>query len=163
MRQTKGFKYYLMIFGIAVFALLVYTVFDALKNGALRWEMLLIAIVIPIIFTALLYMFDRIFDFAFKKFSKNKQQDNKEGYEAFLNMINKVVEEQTDFSIEEYRHLRVSDRFQKALKQVYKVYEDGETPELSYAYLQKKFKKNTNEFVALNIVIEEVKKLEKNS
>jgi len=162
MKQNKGLKYYLKIFGIAVVALLIYTIVDYYKNDALNVDMLVIAVLVPLVFTAFLFVFDKIFDFIFNKISKRKPKKDT-GYDAFLSMINKIVEEQTNFTIEEYRHLRINERFQKSLKQIYTIYETGETEDLSYDYLHKKFKKNTNEFIALNIVIEEVKKLEENS
>lgn len=162
MQQTKNFRYYLLIFIIATLAIFIYATISAIIEGSFDVILLITMGVAPAVFTVFLFLFDRIFDMIFPKKLKDKQQ-NKDNYKAFLSVINKEVELHTDFSIEEYRRLRESEKFQKTLKQVFRIMENGETEELSYSYLLKKFKKTTNEFTALNIVIEEAKKLSENS
>ena len=162
MRQTKNVKYYLTIFFIATGAIFLYATIDAFANNGYSSDMLLSLAFAPISFTGFLFLFDKVIDLVFPKKLKKKREDKNE-YQAFLNTINKEVETQVDFSVEDFRRLRESDRFQKALGQAYRVYKEGETAELSYDFLRKKFKKDTKEFIALNIVIDKVKKLKENS
>jgi len=152
-----------MIFAIATFAFVLYSIFEMVKSGEFQIGYVIITLIIPVLFTGLLYGFDRVFDWAFNKFSKGGKQTPQNEYNAFLEMINKVVDNNTNFTLEEYRRLRINERFQKSLKQVFTIYKEGENSDLSYDYLRHKFKKNSIEFVVMNVIIDEVKKLEKNS
>ena len=162
MQQTKNFRYYLMIFIIGTVAIFLYATINAIATGGYDRSLLVTMMIAPAFFSVFLFIFDKIFELVFPNKLKKKQAD-KNNYQQFLNVINKEVENQTDFSIEDYRRLRESEKFQKALKQVFKIVEEGETDDLTYEYLSKKFNKDSNEFVALNIVINEAKKLKVNS
>lgn len=162
MNQQKGFRYYLMIFGLATVAILLYTGFDAISNGGFDNSLLWSLALAPIIFTFFLFVFDRLFDFIIPSKAKQKNK-GKDAYSDFLAIINMEVETQTEFSIEDFRRLRDSEKFQKAMKQSYRILTDGETEDITYEYLLKKFKKESREQVAMNVVINEVKKLKENS
>ena len=62
-------------------------------------------------------------------------------------------------NIEDFRRLREDERFQKGLQQAFRIKNEGETESLNFTILEKKFKKNTREYEAMNVVIEEVKKM----
>lgn len=160
--KQKNFRYYLMIFITATVAIFLYAIIDAISNGRFDNSILLTMLFAPIVFTVLLFLFDKVFELIFPNKLKEKR-DNKDNYEQFLAVINKEVEDQSDFSIEDYRRLRESEKFQKALKQAYRILEVGETEDITYDYLSKKFKKASREYIAMNIVIKEVKKLKENS
>jgi hypothetical protein len=162
MKQTKNFKYYLMIFVISTLAIFVFATIDAFNNDGYDKELLLTMSFAPISFTVFLFVFDKAFDMIFPKKNKGKSEI-KDKYLNFLSMVNKEVEANVDFSIEDFRRLRDSERFQKSLKQAFRIFEEGETEDITYDYLSKKFKKDTNEHIAMQIVITELKKLEENS
>ena len=162
MKKNKNFRYYALIFGFATLAVFLYGVIDTIANKVISNEIVFMIVVTPILFTTFLFVFDKIFDLIFPKVFKPKQNTTEDSKD-FMHHINHLVESQVEFSIEDFRRIRVNEKFQKALKQSYKIYINGETEEISYEFLLKKFKKDTNEFKAINIVVEEVKKLKENS
>lgn len=161
MGQKKDFRYYLTIFGIASLGIVIFTGVNWISAGSLDNTLVIMALILPISFTVFLFLFDKLLELIIPK--KLKQKRELTGFEQFAAKTNKVIEEQCGFSIEDYRKLQTNEKFQKTLRQVYKIMEDGETRDLTYAYLQKKFKKDTREFEALNIFISEAKKMKQNS
>lgn len=158
MGQKKNLKYYLMIFGIAVLAILIYTVINWISTGTFESAMLLTALILPILFTVFLFVFDKIFDKIFPK--QRKLKEKKEDFNSFVNSANHALEKNGNFSIQDYRTLQDSLRFQKTLKQLYTIKNKGESEDLTIDYLSKKFKKTTTEYLAVQIIIEEVKKID---
>ncbi len=159
MGTKKGLRYYVIVFLFSVIAIVAYVGYLALKEGSIDYDLVRTYIFVPPLFTGLLYGFDKIFEMIFP--SKTKKQDLE--YQNYLKQIGQAIDDECDFSIEEYRRLRENSGFQKALGQAYKIYSNGETEEISFQFLEKKFKKNTNEYTALNVVIIEVKKMMENS
>ena len=159
MNSKKGLKYYAIIFFFSVFALVVYVGYLAIKEGSIDYELAYSLVLVPFMFTLFLFAFDKIFDRIFP--SKTKKENSH--YNVYLKQIGEVINDKCDFSIESYRRLRGNYSFQKSVEQAYRILTDGETEELNFIFLEKKFKKNTNEYIALSVVIEEVKKMLNNS
>ena len=63
------------------------------------------------------------------------------------------------YDIEDFRKLRESSKFQKALNHAFKISSEGEYKGVTFEFLEKKFKKGTLEYKAIIIVIEEAKKM----
>lgn len=162
MNTEKNFKYYLKIFIIGTVAIFLFAVVDAIRNKGFDNQLLLTMLFAPVLFTVLLFGFDKLFELIIPNKLKNKTKD-KDNYQQFLNVINLEVETQTEFTIEDYRRLRDSEKFQKSLRQAFRILEEGESEDVSFEYLGKKFKKDSREYTAMNIVIKEVKKLKENS
>jgi len=158
MGQKKNFKYYLLIFGIAMLAILIYTVINWVSTGTFQIGMLWSALVFPLLFTTFFFVFDKIFEKLFPK--QKKLQGEKDDINNFVNKMNAAMDKDGGFSITDYRTLQESERFQKTLKQLYSIKKDGETEDLTMDYLSKKFKKSTVEYKAIQIIIEELKKME---
>lgn len=158
MGQKKNFKYYLMIFGIAVLAILIYTVVIWLDSGQFNLTLLQMALIIPILFTLFLFIIDQVSSRIFPK--RQKQIKEKEDFDSFVHKANQVLDSEGDFSIQDYRILQDSERFQKTLKQLYTIKNDGESEDLTIDYLSKKFKKTSIEYKAVQIIINEVKKID---
>jgi len=158
MGPKKNFKYYLMIFGIAVLAIAIYAVINWISTGKLDTNLVLLAFIIPTVFTIFLFLFDKIFDRIFPKQKKAKEQ--KDGFDKFVSDANVSLKREGSFSIQDYRTLQDSDRFQKTLKQLHTITTEGEKPDLTYEYLGNKFKKSTVEYKAIQVIIREVKKLD---
>ena len=161
MRSKKGFKYYGFVFIFSTLALGAYVLYLTIKEDNFDTEMVFSLITVPFMFTILLFIFDKVFDKIFKPRGKGK--DNDIEYKNYLITVGKAIDDNCEFSIEDYRRLRANQGFQKSLEQVYRVLKDGESEEISFGYLEKKFKKNTNEFIALSVVITEVKQMIENS
>ena len=120
--------------------------------------MLWSALVFPLLFTTFFFVFDKIFEKLFPK--QKKLQGEKDDINNFVNKMNAAMDKDGGFSITDYRTLQESERFQKTLKQLYSIKKDGETEDLTMDYLSKKFKKSTVEYKAIQIIIEELKKME---
>ena len=155
MNSKKGFKYYAIIFFFSVIALVIYVAYLSVKEGSIDYELIYSLILVPFMFTILLFLFDKVFDFIFP--SKTKKEDSK--YNSFMKNMSESITTKCEFSIEGYRRLRGNSSFQKSLEQAYRIYINGETDELNFRLFEKKFKKNTDEYLALRVVIEEVKKM----
>lgn len=158
MGRKKNFKYYLIIFGIAVLAVLIYTVISWIGSGELDTQMLLSAFTFPLLFVPFLFVFDKVGEKLFSK--RKKQQKSKDDFQTFVNSLNNAIDQQGNFSIQEYRTLQDSERFQKAIRQLFFIKNNGETKDLTFDYLGKKFKKSTVEYKAIQIIIDEVKKMD---
>ena len=155
MNSKKGLRYYAVIFVFSVLALAAYVGYLAIKEGSIDYELVYSLILVPFMFTLFLFAFDRIFDLIFP--SRTKKEDTH--YNNYLKQMGESISVECDFSIEGYRRLRGNAGFQKSLEQAYRILINGETDELSFLFLEKKFKKSTDEYLALSVVIKEVKKM----
>jgi hypothetical protein len=155
MKKKKDFKYYALIFVFSSIAFLVYMLFLRIRNGAFDIELIKSLIYVPFMFTALLFLFDLVFD---KIFTKKGVKGNVK-FDSYMRRVSNVIQKECDFSIEDYTRLRNDQRFQKGLGQAFRVYDNGETKDLNFDFLERKFKKGTNEYVAYQVVIKEVKKM----
>jgi len=155
MKSKKGLRYYLIIFLFSVVAIAAYITYLSIKEGSINYDLISSYIIVPPLFTLLLFIYDKLFGMIFP--SKTKKIDVK--FSNYLKQIGKVITAECDFSIEEYRRLRENIGFQKSLEQGFRILTDGETEEINFQFLDKKFKKNSNEYIALNVVVEEVKKM----
>jgi len=159
MNSKKGLRYYVMIFFFSVLALTAYIAYLSVKEGSVDYDLVRSYILVPPVFTGLLYGFDKIFEKIFP--SKSKKKDT--AFTNYLKHIGDEITNQCKFSIEEFRRLRENGSFQKSLEQAFRILSNGETKDISFQFLEKKFKKNNNEYIALNVVVNEVKKMMENS
>lgn len=159
MKNKKGFKYYALIFVFSTIALVVYLIYLNYTEEDFDFGANLSLLYVPIMFTGLLFVFDKLFELVFP--DKNKKINNK--YSSYLKIASQEIEKECEFSIEDYKKLRNNPKFQKGLEQAYRVYNVGENDEINFEFLQNKFKNGTNEYVAFQVVIKVVKKLMENS
>ncbi len=155
MNSKKGLKYYAVIFFFSVIALVIYVAYLSVKEGSIDYDLIYSLILVPFIFTLFLFAFDKIFDLIFP--SRTKKEDSQ--YNSYLKSVDGYITSNCNFSIEGYRRLRGNVGFQKSLNQAYRILKNGETDELNFKLLEKKYKKNTDEYLALGEVIKEVKKM----
>jgi len=163
MKKTKGLKYYLFILTISTVGMFLFLTANALQNDGYQIDLLYTLVAVPITFTGFLFVFDKLFDLILPKKYKQDKKDETKDYDNFLKRINIIVDQTGEFSIEGFRKLRQSERFQKALRQSFTILNEGESEAMNFAFIQKKFKKDTKEYLAINVVIEDVKKLQENS
>ena len=159
MNSRKGFRYYIIMFFLSVVALGAYVAYLSIKEGSIDMNLIYSYAPVPLVFTFLLFAFDKVFEMIFP--SKFKKEDTE--YNKYLKTVGEVISKQCDFSIEGYRRLRENSIFQKSLEQAFRILYKGESEDMNFQFLEKKFKKNTNEYTALLVVIEEVKKMMENS
>ncbi|MCK5762076.1 MAG: hypothetical protein KAH16_04165 [Candidatus Izimaplasma sp.] len=159
MSSKKGLKYYSIIFLVSVLALGIYVGYLFIKEGSVDIDLVYSYALVPVMFIFYLFASDKIIEKIFP--SKTKKEDSK--YKDYIKRTGTAISKQCDFSIEEYRRLRGNPGFQKSLDQAFRIFINGETKDMSFAYLEKKFKKKTNENEAMKAVIEEVKKMMENS
>lgn len=164
MKKTRGFKHYLKFWLIATGLYGAYVVYLAYQEGSFNLSesfnntVIFSIVLLPITFTLLLFMFDQIFDKIWP--SKDKKTDDE--FNEFLKKTTTTVNQKLDLGIEDFRRLRESEKFQKSLYQAYQIFLIGETEEINYTLLNKKFKKDSTEYNALMIVINEVKEMKEN-
>jgi len=159
MKKKKDFKYYALIFVFSSIAFVIYMLFLRIRNGEFDIELVKSLFYVPFMFTFLLYIFDLVFD---KIFTKKSAKGNVK-FDSYMRRASNLIQKECDFSIEDYTRLRNNQRFQKGLGQAFRVYDKGETKDLNIAFLERKFKKGSNEYVAFQVVIKEVKKMMKKS
>jgi hypothetical protein len=155
MKNFRGLKHYIRMYFIIAGVYFLYISYLAYTNDGYELAVVLGTFYIPLFIILFMYLFDTLFDRIFP----TKDKKSKDGYVSFVNKVTAQVNETLEFSIEDFRRLRENDRFQKALYQAYQISEKGETKDINFILLEKKFKKDSNEGKALGIVIEEVKKM----
>ena len=159
MKNKNGFKRYVKLYGLVLVAYSVYVLVNVTQNDGLDANIILSLIIIPVLFTALIFLFDTIMEPFFNRLRKGKTTNVQEQYKQFFMVITNQVNTECEFSIEDFRRLRENEKFQKALQQAFNIKENGETPDLNFTLLEKKFKKNSREYEAMQVVIQEVKKM----
>ncbi len=155
MNKKKGLKYYAFILIFSSIILIMYMLYLRFVEGEFDSELFQSLAYVPLMFTSLLFVFDLIFD---KLMPKRRKAGNVK-FDTYLKNTSKAIQNECNFSIEEYTKLRSNQKFQKALGQAFRVYDNGETKDLNIEFLKRKFKKGTNEYEAFQIVIKEVEKL----
>jgi hypothetical protein len=158
MKKTRGFKHYFRFWVIATLLYTAYVSYLAYTEGYFNPAVLVSVGILPVLFTFLLFVFDQIFDRIWP--TKEKKTDDE--FNDFLNKTTTRVNEKLELSIEDFRRLRENEKFQRSLYQAYQIYLIGETEDINYTLLNKKFKKETIEYNALMIVIKEVKEMMEN-
>ena len=155
MRKKKDLKYYALILVFSSIALILYLLYLRFKDGEFDTELFQSLAYVPLMFTSLLFVFDLIFD----KIMPKRGKAGNVKFDTYLKNTSTSIQNDCNFSIEEYTKLRSNQKFQKGLGQAFRVYDNGETKDLNIEFLKRKFKKGTNEYVAFQIVIKEVEKL----
>ena len=157
MKNKRGFKHYLRFWMLATVIYAAYIIFISSRDGV-DVTLVTSALYLPIVFTFLLFAFDTVFDRIWPQKEKKEDQE----FDEFLKKTTYQVNEELELSIEDFRRLRENAKFQKSLYQVYQIYLIGETDEINFIFLEKKFRKDTTEYRALEIVVNEVKKMMEN-
>lgn len=154
MKNKRGLKHYLRFWILASIVYTIYIIVLSIRDG-FTVELFLPVLYLPLVFTFLLFVFDMIFDRIWPQ--KGKKEDDE--FNSFIKKTTFEVNEQLELSIEDFRRLRENEKFQKSLYQAYQIYLIGETEEINFVFLDKKFKKDTIEFKAMEVVVNEVKKM----
>lgn len=159
MNRNKGLKYYAFVYLAALVGLVIYSVLQTV-NGTIEFgvDIVIPIIIIPVAFTGFLWVFDRVFEMILPKRFKMQQSAQPTEYEQFLKEITLVINNEMKLSLEDSRKLRENEKFQKTLSQIFTIKKHGENGQLTFDYLRKKFKKDTNEYTVVNLIIDTVNK-----
>lgn len=153
MREEKTLRYYLFVYLLSLGGLFVYLSFMAWRNGGYDELVFTSLLWIPIFVTLFVFVIDKVSGL----FKPKKSKDRRKKYEIYLETMAEELEKEHDFLVEDFRKLKESDRFQKGLKQAYQILENGETDALNFAYIIKKYPKQSLEYIAMTTVIERTK------
>lgn len=111
-------------------------------------------ILFPVVFTMIFFLIDLGTG---KIGNKKKQAAEKEEkkYETFIDEIGATLNTTHQFDVEDFRHFRDNAKFQEALKNLYKIYTDGENESTNNTYflIARKFEKGTKEREAVEYLI----------
>jgi len=154
MREEKTLRYYLFVYLLSLGGLFVYLSFMAWRNDGYDELLFTSLLWIPIFVTLFVFVIDKVSGL----FRPNKDKNKRKKFEIYLDTMAKELEEEHDFLVEDFRKLKESDRFQKGLKQAYQILENGETDSLNFAYIIKKYPKQSLEYKAMMTVIDRTKK-----
>jgi uncharacterized membrane protein len=152
MKEEKTLRYYLFVYLLSLGGLFVYLSYQAWRNGGYDEFLLTTLIWIPFFVTLFVFVFDKI-----SSLFKPKTKKNKANYERYLEIMANEIDQKHELLVEDFRKLKESDRFQKGLHQAYQILENGETKDLNFDYIIKKYPKHSIEYEAMNTVIEKTK------
>jgi uncharacterized membrane protein len=150
MNNNKGMKYYLIIFIVSLISVILYGIYVSVQQSDFDPAYFASLLTVPFAFTGFLMLFDFLLAKILPK--KNPQKSLNE-YEQYLIQLTEILKDSNEFSIEDFRKFRVNERFQRALKNLYKISKDGESEDLNYKIVEKRFKKDSLEHKAIQILI----------
>lgn len=150
MISNKGMKYYLIVFFVSMAFVLVYGTIVSVSSGGIDFVYLMSLATVPFAFTGFLILFDFLLAKILPKKPAVKAMNE---YEQYVLNATEILKETEEFSIEDFRKMRNSDRFQKTLKRLHQIQTFGETEENNYRMIEKKFKKDSVEYKAIQKLI----------
>ena len=180
--KKRTFKHYLLVYGISLAVVLAFAVFAYFRkdtdgsygylvsknipvSGVFAQEftmfgrpivfgLFLIDLAVVIVFPMLVVLVFLLMDLGRGKTGKKTKEDiNRESFEKFIDEIGKTLNQTHLFNVEDFRHFRENDKFQECLKKIYEIYLHGETEELTYYSIIRKFQKGTKERNALEFLV----------
>ncbi len=155
MKEEKTLHYYLFVYVLSLVGLFVYLSYQAWRNDGYDEFLLYSLLWIPIFVTLFVFFIDKMTGL-FKKDKGNKKEVKTRTY---VELMGKTIDDNHDFLFEDFRKLKESTRFQKGVIQAYHIYENGESSELNFEYIIKKYPKHSIEYEAMETVIEKTKEL----
>jgi len=159
MKEEKTLRYYLFVYLLSLIGLFVYLTYQAWRNDGYDETLLYSLLWIPIFVTLFVFFIDKITDL-FRGKKKHTEDDKKKKY---IDYIAKAIDEEQDLLVEDYRKLKESQKFQKGLYQAYQIAQNGETEELSFEYIIKKYPKQSIEYKAMMTVVKKTKEYMKDN
>ena len=180
--KKRTFKHYLLIYGVSFAVVLLFAIFAYVRKDSAGEYGYLVSKNIPVsgIFAQEFTMFGRPIVFGLflvdlavvilfpltvvlvfflmdlgkgRAGKKTEEEINRESYEKFIDEIGKTLNQTHLFNVEDFRHFRENDKFQECLKRIYEIYLHGETEELTYYSIIRKFNKGTKERDALEFLV----------
>lgn len=150
--QNTGSHQYLISSSIPVSGIMAETF--TLFGKEFVFGLFLVDVTAMILFPAALAFVFFLLDLGRGRAGKKKTEEvEKEKYENFIDSIGKTLNQTHKFNVEDFRHFRENKKFQDCLKHLYEIYLNGETQELSYFLLLRKFDKGTQEREAMEFLI----------
>ena len=123
----------------------------------------LISLIAVPLFFSLMFAFVDFVTNALKSKKKKEKEKEESKYDAFVDGIGAKLNETRIFNPEDFRHFRENSKFQECLKKLYQIYKNGETDEVNYFLVLRKFAKGTNERKAIECLVDYTKNMRNNS
>lgn len=143
--KKKPLKFYLGIFALSTVIILGYSLYMLLTDRAEATELVSLWFM-PLVFTGIYYISDLIiYKIGSRRGKTNEQAD-------FLEMISAKLRENGGFLIEDFRKLQLNPKFQESLKIAFQIWKNGENDLWTIAKLEKRFRSQTLEAKAMEIV-----------
>lgn len=146
----KPLKFYLLMYALLTVVIGGYTAYLIIQ-GTMEVRDLWNAVVLPPLFTIVYYLVDKLMG----KIAVKKGKIDYEG--LFLDDVASRMQTSKLFGVEDFRRLKISPRFQDALKVAFWISRNGETEDRNLARLSKKFEPKTLEAKAMPYVLESTK------
>lgn len=146
----KGLRYYSFIFGVSTVATFIYMAVTSFGGNDLTFDFIMSILLLPFLFTLFLFIFDSLLRFILPK----KKKPTKDLYAQFLIESTTILQKTNEFDIEDFTHFRNNEKFQRALKILFKIDQFGETPDANYKMVEKRFKKGSKEYQAIHYLIQ---------
>jgi hypothetical protein len=151
-KKKDSLMYYLLIFlGISIGLLIFGLVFPSRRDGLSYSEWIGVFWFYPFLVVFVIFFYRKVTKKMFKKLDKQNEE------RQFVLHMSKVVKDELGYEVEDFRQLRESEKFQKALFDAYTIYQDGETQLISYETLSRKFDPKSKEALAVELIIRELK------
>lgn len=144
--KKKPLKFYLGIFALSALIILGYSLYMILTDRAEPIELVSLWFM-PLVFTGIYYVGDVIIYKIANR--RGKQNDQTE----FLELISAKLRESGLFLLEDFRKMQLNQKFQENLKIAYQIWKNGESDLWTIAKLEKRFRPQTPESKAMDIVI----------
>jgi len=89
----------------------------------------------------------------FKTKTKLFKEYEQKHFDDFVDKIGGELNKVKIFNVEDFRHFRENNKLQDCLKKLYQVYLYGETEEVNYFLILRKFQKGSNERTAIEYLV----------
>lgn len=149
-RRIKSWKYYLGFFALGLVVLGGVAIYKWIA-GTYAVTDLWNALILPAIIAVFMYLSDLLV----QKIADKKDRTNYEG--KFLDDVAERMRSVNRFSIEDFRRLKESPRFQEALKYGFAIIKNGETERFTIGHLEKRFDARSLEGRAIPFVVESIR------
>lgn len=143
-------RFYLGIFILSAIIILAYSLYMIFTDKATAGDLYSLWFM-PVVFTGVYYLSDVLMD----KIGRKRKKNN---YEAeFLAVVSEKMRLDDSFLVEDYRRLQLNQKFQETLKIAYQIYQNGENEQFNFSRIEKKFRPDSVEFKAIQVVVELIK------
>lgn len=146
--------YYVGVFLTVSVTLAIYGVFDHRRQEVSYLEWLVPHIYFPFFITIIMIVFQR-----FRKKIDVGIEEDKEKHDFVIHMSEHVKKE-LNFDLEDFRILQESDEFQRSLYDAYNIYIYGESEMLNFGTIETRFRDNSKEQLAIEVIRQEVQRLQ---
>ena len=153
--KKYSLTYYVGVFLTVSLTLAIYGIFDHRRQGIAYLEWIVPHAYFPFFITLIMFVFQR-----FRKKLDVGIEGDKEKHDFVIHM-SELVKNTLSYDLEDFKKLQESELFQKSLYDAYNVYAYGQSEMLNFDMLEQRFKKDSIERKAMEIIHVEIERLHK--